>query len=62
MSEVEIIEQFKTLPAAERAEVARFIIKQDDSWIPDEFQEAMADAAALNLQGEHLPRENSPAL
>ena len=46
MSAVEIIEQFKALPAAERAEVARFIIKQDDSWIPEEFQQAMADADA----------------
>ena len=46
MSAVEIIEQFKALPAIERAEVARFIIKQDDSWIPEEFRQAMADADA----------------
>ena len=46
MSAVEIIEQFKALPAAERAEVARLIIKQDDSWIPDEFRDAVADADA----------------
>ena len=46
MSAVEIIEQFKALPSAERAEVARFIIKQDDSSIPGEFQQAMADADA----------------
>ena len=46
MSAVEIIEQFKTLPVAERAQVARFIVEQDDSWIPDEFRQAMADADA----------------
>lgn len=52
MSAVEIIEQIKALPAAERAEVARFIIKQDDSWIPDEFREAMADVGAEHSGGQ----------
>ncbi len=46
MNAVEITEQFKTLPVAERAQIARFIVEQDDSWIPDEFREAMADAGA----------------
>ena len=46
MSAVEIIEKIKTLPLAERAEVARYIVQQDDSWIPEEFQQAMADAEA----------------
>ncbi len=46
MSAQEIIEQIKSLPAMERAEVARFIVEQDDSWIPDEFKEAMKDAEA----------------
>jgi predicted transcriptional regulator len=46
MSAVEIIEQIKNLPVAERAQVARFIVEQDDSWIPDEFRQAMADADA----------------
>lgn len=46
MSAVEIIEQIKKLPVAERAQVARFIVEQDDSWIPDEFRQAMADADA----------------
>lgn len=44
MSAVEIIEQIKALPVAERAQVARYIVEQDDSWIPDEFRQAMADA------------------
>jgi hypothetical protein len=40
----EIIEQNKLLPPPERAEVARFVVEQDDSWIPDEFKETMKDA------------------
>jgi len=28
----------------ERAAVAKFVVEQDDSWIPDEFKEAMKDA------------------
>ncbi len=44
MSAVEIIERIKALPPAERALVARFIVEQDDSWIPEEFKEAMRDA------------------
>ena len=52
MSAVEIIEQIKALPAAERAQVARYIVQQDDSWIPDEFQQAMADAGAERSGGQ----------
>lgn len=44
MSAQEIIEQIKALPPMERAAVARFVVQQDDSWIPDEFKEAMKDA------------------
>jgi predicted transcriptional regulator len=46
MSAQEIIEQIKSLPPLERAEVAKFVVEQDDSWIPDEFKEAMKDAEA----------------
>ena len=46
MSATEIIEQFKGLPASERAQVAKFVLEQDDSWVPDEFKEAMRDADA----------------
>ena len=48
MSAVEIIEQIKALSAAQRAVVARFIVEQerDDSWVPVEFKQAMADADA----------------
>jgi hypothetical protein len=46
MSATEIIEQIKELPPNERAQVAKFVVEQDDSWIPDEFKEAMRDAEA----------------
>ena len=61
MSAVEIIEQFKALPAADRAQVARFIVEQDDSWIPDEFRQAMADAGAGRfVEMETVLRETPP--
>ncbi len=44
MSGKEVIEQIKALPAEERAKVAKFIVEQDDSWIPDDFKAAMKDA------------------
>jgi predicted transcriptional regulator len=46
MSATEIIEQIKELPANERAQVAKYVVEHDDSWIPDEFKEAMRDAEA----------------
>jgi predicted transcriptional regulator len=46
MSAAEIIDQFKTLSPDERAEVARFIVENDDSWIPESFKRGMADAEA----------------
>jgi predicted transcriptional regulator len=49
VSATEIIEQFKALPAKERAEVARFIVENDDSWIPESFKQGMADAEAGRL-------------
>jgi predicted transcriptional regulator len=44
MSAQEIIEQIKSLSPMERAAVAKFVVEQDDSWIPGEFKEAMKDA------------------
>ena len=44
MNAQEIIEQIKLLPPVERAAVAKFVVEQDDSWIPDEFKDAMKDA------------------
>jgi hypothetical protein len=46
MSAREIIEQIKILPAGERAEVAKFVVENDDSWIPESFKRGMADAEA----------------
>ena len=44
MSAQDIIEQIKCLPPKERAVVAKFVVEQDDSWIPNEFKEAIKDA------------------
>jgi len=49
MSASEIIEQFKALPAGERAQVAKFVVENDDSWIPEAFKDGMADAEAGQL-------------
>ena len=46
MSAQEIIEQIKQLSPVERAQVTRFVVESDDSWIPHEFKEAMRDAEA----------------
>ena len=46
MSVQEIIEHIKALPPNERAQVAKFVVENDDSWIPDSFKQGMADAAA----------------
>ena len=45
MSAVEVIEQIRALPEEERAKVARFVIEQDESWIPGELREAIDEAA-----------------
>ncbi len=49
MSAIEIIEQFKSLPASERAQVAKFVVENDDSWVPEAFKQGMADAEAGRL-------------
>ena len=49
MSGSELIEQFKALSAKERAQVAKFVVENDDSWIPDSFKQGMADAEAGRL-------------
>ena len=46
MSATEIIEQFKELPANERAQVTKYIVEHDDSWIPESFKQGIADAEA----------------
>jgi predicted transcriptional regulator len=49
VSAQEIIEQIKVLPAADRAQVVKYIVENDDSWIPESFKQGMADAAAGRL-------------
>lgn len=46
MSAQDVITEFKELSPAERAQVAKFVVENDDSWIPEEFKEGMADIAA----------------
>ena len=46
MSAQEVIEQIKHLPPAERAQVAKYVVESEDSWIPEEFKQGMADIAA----------------
>ena len=46
MSATEVIKRFKALPASERAQVAKFAVENDDSWIPESFKQGMADAEA----------------
>ena len=61
MSAQEIINQIKELPPSERAQVARFIVENEDSWIPDEFKAAMKDADEGRLiDMETVLRETPP--
>ena len=46
VSALEIIEQIKALPTDERAQVTKFVVESDESWIPEEFKQGMADIAA----------------
>jgi predicted transcriptional regulator len=46
MSAQAVIKQFKALPPRQRAEVAKFVMESDDSWIPESFKRGMADAEA----------------
>ncbi len=46
MSAQQFIEEFKHLPPAERAQVAKFVVENDDSWIPEEFKQGMDDIAS----------------
>ena len=46
MSATEIIEQFKGLSPKERAQVAKFVVENNDSWIPKSFKQGMAEAEA----------------
>jgi hypothetical protein len=46
MSAAEIIEQIRALPPEERAEVTKFVVETDDSWVPEDFKKSMEDLEA----------------
>ena len=39
MSAQEIVEQIKALPSGQRAQVTKFVVESDDSWIPEAFKQ-----------------------
>ncbi|HEX5398390.1 MAG TPA: hypothetical protein VFY06_05005 [Verrucomicrobiae bacterium] len=60
MSATEVIEQFKKLPIEERAQVTKYVVEHDDSWVPESFKQGMADAAFAKWRGRgQLPAGNS---
>ena len=50
MSAQEVIEQIKHLPPAERAQVTKFVLESDDSWIPEEFKQAFRETPPPHLR------------
>ena len=61
MTAQEVIEQIKHLLPAERAQVTRYVVENDDSWIPPEFKDAMQDAKEGRLVDmETALRETPP--
>jgi hypothetical protein len=46
MSAAEFIEQFKALRPEERAVVTKFVVENDDSWVPEDFKKGMEDLEA----------------
>lgn len=56
-----IIEEIKSLPPADRVRVVKFVVEQDDSWIPDSFKQGMADTGTGRLvEMETALRETPP--
>jgi hypothetical protein len=60
MNAQEVIEQIKHLPPAERAQVTKFVVESDDSWIPEEFKQAMDDARAGRLVDTETALHKTP--
>ena len=46
MSAAEIIEQIKALSPEQRAEVTKFVVETDDSWVPEDFKKSVEDLKA----------------
>ena len=55
-----VIKQFKALSPKQRAEVARFVVESDDSWIPASFKQGMADAEAGRFADMDAILSNAP--
>ena len=60
MSAAEIIEQFKALPPEERAVVTKYVVEHDDSWIPEDFKQGMADAEAGRIVDMEIVMSGAP--
>ncbi len=60
MSATEIIEQFKALPPEERAVVTEYVVEHDDSWIPEDFKQGMADAEAGRIVDMEIVMSGAP--
>ena len=52
--------RIKVLPPVERAQVAKFVLESDDSWIPEEFKDVMNDAAAGRLVDMETALQETP--
>jgi hypothetical protein len=60
MSATEIIEQIKNLPKKERAQVTKYVVEHDDSWIPESFKKGMADAEAGRFVDMEMVLNDTP--
>lgn len=61
MSGLDVLNGFRALPAEERRRVAESILTDDDSWIPESFQQGMEDIKAGRVMDmETVMREEPP--
>ncbi len=60
MSATEIIEQIKALPPIERAQVTKYVVEHDDSWIPESFRKGMADAETGRFANMEVVLNDAP--
>jgi hypothetical protein len=56
-----VIKQSKALPPRQRAQVAKFVVKSDESWIPESFKRGMAGAEAGRFAGMDAILNDAPA-
>lgn len=60
MSGPEVLKEFRALPAEERRRVAEVILTDDDSWIPESFQQGMEDIAAGRVMDMEIVMRKEP--